>query len=186
MCNNRQRQRAIFHTVCRAADALWPTGLNSTVLGAGEIQIQSSWEEPLRASRLHKGSWTPPWDCSPGRSPRTASLAPGTRKSRSSSRERRAPGASGGSQLATARQALPPPPLHSLPHLPLPFFFHCLPMQHFTRNLTDLTSHGEKVLSSRKTTKPTIQIFVHQQSPSTLPDSPRPPASQEPWGERRK
>ena len=35
-------------------------------------------------------------------------------------------------------------------------------------------------------TKPTAQIFVHKQSPSTLQDSPRPPASQEPWGEGRK
>lgn len=32
------------------------------------------------------------------------------------------------------------------------------------RNLTDLTSHGEKVLSSRKTTKPTIQISVLEQA----------------------
>lgn len=62
-----------------------------------------------------------------------------------SRREPRASGALGRSQLAADRQALPQPPLYSLHHITVLFLFSSLPMWHFTRNLTDLTSHWEKV-----------------------------------------
>lgn len=175
-------KRVIFHTVCHAVDALWPTSLNSTVLGAGEIQIQACSpvgrngsgpadctrgpEHPIGTAALVALLATHPRPQAQAR----AAAAAGAESPRCFRR-----GSAGNSQAGAspASSPLSPPPSTA-------FFIHSLPMQHFTRNLTDLTSHGEKVLSSRKTTKPAIQIFVHQQSPLTLPDSPRPPASQEP------
>lgn len=66
------------------------------------------------------------------------------------------------------------------------WFFHSYPMQHLTRNLMDLTSHREKVFSSRKTTKPSFQFFIHKQCPWTLLDSPQSPVSKELPGDGRK
>lgn len=67
---------------------------------------------------------------------------------------------SAGSSLTGASPAsslLPPPSATA-------FFSPRLSTRHFSRNLTYLTSHREKVLSFRKTTKSAIQIFLCRQA----------------------
>lgn len=121
------------------------------------------------AGRNHSG----PADCTRGPEHRVGTVAlgvllpphpgPGRHKSRAAGA--RSPRRFTQGTAAAARQALPRPPLHSplpppLPFFPPPFF----PCDTSRRNLTDLTSYGEKVLSSRKTTKPTVQISVLEQA----------------------
>lgn len=99
----------------------------------------------------------------------SARLALGIAESHSR-REPRAPGALGRSQLAADRQALPQPPLYSLPQITVIFFFSSLPMWHFTRNLTDLTSHWEKVYHwGRKPSQPIRFSHTSRLQASCLP-----------------
>lgn len=164
-----------FHTVCRT---LWPTSPNGTPQGARKTQIQACtlvWKRmkvPFGNSRIHRGSWAPCWDCGPGHSLlviSSARLVLGIAESHSR-REPRAPGALGRSQLAADTQALPQPPLYSLLQITVIFFFSSLPMWHFTRNLTDLTSHWEKVYHwGRKPSQPIRFSHTSRLHASCLP-----------------